>query len=385
MTVASLPVEQFTSFLWTLLAYIPSLLAFFILLSFLILIHEFGHFFAARRSKVVVEEFGFGLPPRMKTLFWQGGTRFSFNWIPFGGFVRLQGENAATEKERKARGSFGGASILSRILILVAGVGMNLLLALVIFTFGFSWGQWIPRYLSLEDMKAAATRGEISLVAGVRIADVREGGTALDAGVMAGSMLLAVNGEPVYGPQEILAVQESATEVTYSVREADGTERTLNVPVEDGKTGVELQFSPEISSPRRSVGMGFLLALREAKNSSVQTVLGMGQLFRSLVQQARVPEGVTGIVGIAVLTYDTVQMGIMPYVRLLADLSLSLAILNILPFPALDGGRLVFVLYEFVRRRPAPRTLELTTNALGFVFLIGLILVITYNDILQLF
>ena len=362
-----------------------SALAFIVLLSFLILIHEWGHFFAARRSKVVVEEFGFGLPPRLKTLFWQGGTRFSLNWIPFGGFVRLKGENAAEEKERTAKGSFGGAPIYSRIIILVAGVFMNLIFALFVFTLGFSWGQWIPRYLSLEDMKAGAARGEISLTPGVLIADVREGGTALTAGVKAGSILLSVDGQAVYGPQEIVDLQKEKQKVTYVLRTAEGKEQTVSVPVADGKTGVELQFSPEITSPTRSLWTGFILALRETKNTTVQTLLGMGQLFRSLAEKAQIPDGVTGIVGIAVLTHDTVQHGVMAYLRLLADLSLSLAILNILPFPALDGGRLVFVVYEFIRRRPAPRTLELTTNAVGFVFLIGLIVVITYNDILHLF
>ncbi len=385
MAVASRPVDQLLYYLFAFLAYIPSLLAFFVLLSFLILIHELGHFFAARRSKVVVEEFGFGLPPRMKTLFWQGGTRFSLNWIPFGGFVRLKGENAASEKERTAHGSFGGAPIYSRVIILVAGVFMNLVFAIVVFTLGFSWGQWIPRYLSLEDMKSAATRGEITLTPGVLVADVRPEGTALGAGVKAGSILLAVDGQAVYGPQEIVDLQKEKSKVTYYLRNADGKEQTLTVPVAEGKTGVELQFSPEIVSPKRSLATGFVLALRETKNTTVQTLLGMGQLFRSLAEKARIPEGVTGIVGIAVITHDTVKLGIMPYLRLLADLSLSLAILNILPFPALDGGRLVFVVYEFVRRRPAPRTFELTTNAVGFVFLIGLIIAITYNDILHLF
>src|SRR3954469_17189321 len=101
-----------------------SAIAFFFLLTFLILVHEFGHFYAARKAGVTVEEFGFGLPPRMKTLFSQGGTRFSLNWIPFGGFVRLKGENVTSESARKAHGSFSRASIFARIIILTAGVFM---------------------------------------------------------------------------------------------------------------------------------------------------------------------------------------------------------------------------------------------------------------------
>ena len=367
------------------MTFLISALAFIVLLSFLVVIHELGHFFAARRSKVTVEEFGFGLPPRAKTLFFQGGTRFSLNWIPFGGFVRLKGENAASEHERRAPGSFGGAPIFSRILILVAGVLMNFIFAIVIFTLGFSVWQWIPRYESLDSMRAAVTRGEISMTPGVYVADVRPDGTASTVGIKPQSIILSIDGVQVFVPNDVVRAQEGKTEVTYELKEADGSKRMLTVPVADGKTGVELQFSPDVSAPTRSVLTGFGLAFREVKVMTVQTVLGIGDLFQSLFIKARVPEGITGIVGIAVLTHDSLQFGLMPYIRLLADLSLSLAILNILPFPALDGGRLVFVLAEMIRRRPAPRKFELTTNAVGFVFLLLLILVITYNDIVRLF
>ncbi len=362
-----------------------SALAFVVLLTFLILIHECGHFFAARAAKVVVEEFGFGLPPRAKTLFTRAGTVFSLNWIPFGGFVRLKGENAVDERERRAKGSFGGAPILSRIIILVAGVFMNFLLAILIFTWGFSYAHWIPRYASEAEMKAGVLRGDILLTPGIVISSVRADGTAVAAGVPAKSTLLAVDGEAVYVPSDVVAHQEGKTEVTYFLRDEAGKERTLSVKVADGKTGVELQFPDNVSAPPRSLWKGFLLALNEVRVSTVQTVYGMGTLFQSLFLTARVPEGITGIVGIAMITHSTVSSSFMQYLRLIADLSLSLAILNILPFPALDGGRLMFVLYELVLRRPAPRKFELTVNAVGFIFLITLILLITTNDIIRLF
>jgi regulator of sigma E protease len=116
-----------------------------------------------------------------------------------------------------------------------------------------------------------------------------------------------------------------------------------------------------------------------------QTVIGLKQLVVTLVTRARVPEGITGIVGIAVLTHGSVESGFMSYLRLVALLSLSLAILNVLPLPALDGGRLLFVLIEAILRRPLNRRFEVMTNALGFVFLISLIVVITFNDIAHLF
>ncbi len=364
---------------------ITSILAFLLLLSFLILIHECGHFFAARKSKVIVEEFGFGLPPRAKKLFTQGGTIFSLNWIPFGGFVRLKGENAATEWERKAPGSFAGACYPSRILILTAGVLMNLAFALLIFTLGFWQWHWIPRYVSIDEMKEAAMRGDISMEAGVDIASVRADGTAAKAGVPSPSTILSIDGTPVYIPSDVIEWQKGKTQVKYELRTAGGTGMTLTVPVQDGKTGIELQFAPTVSAKTHSLPVSFIFALREVRVMTVQTILGIGELFTSLLERARVPEGITGIVGIAVMTHDTVQAGLMPYLRLVADLSLSLAILNILPFPALDGGRLFFVLAELLRKRPAPRRFELATNAIGFIFLLLLIVIITYHDILKLF
>lgn len=368
--------------------FLLSAIAFLVLLTFLVLIHELGHFAAARRAKVFVEEFGFGLPPRAKTLFWQGGTRFSLNWIPFGGFVRLRGENAATEKERKAPGSFSNAPIISRIIILVAGVAMNFLFALLIFVFGFSAGHWVPTYLSLEEMQEAASRGEITLQLGVLIEEVLPEGTAAQAGVPTRSILLTVDSIPITAPEQVMEIQKGKRRVTYEILTGDKFEeqRSIEVPLENGKSGVAIHLYPrELSATPRAFPTAVKLSLREAKVMTTQTVLGMIRLFQSLALGGTVPEGITGIVGIAQLTHVTVQEGFMMYLRLVALLSLSLAVLNILPLPALDGGRLVFVFFEALVRRPANRRFELVTNAVGFIFLILLILLITYHDIINLF
>ncbi len=367
-----------------------SALAFLLLLSFLVLIHECGHYFAARSAGVIVEEFGFGLPPRAKTLFHKGGTRFSLNWIPFGGFVRLQGENASAERERRTPGSFAHASIPARVMILTAGVFMNLVCALIIFTAGFAFWHWIPTYVSLDSMKEAASYGEITLAPGVHIAKVQPDGTAAKAKVPAPSILLSVDGTEVFVPSDVIDAQQGKQKVTYVLRRAkEGTQTTeeisLVVPVREGKTGVEIEFSPDITSPRRSLPRAFVLSLREAKVTTVQTVIGIAQLFRSLAWHGSVPEGITGIVGIARLTHSSVQEGLLSYLRLMAVLSLSLAILNILPFPSLDGGRLLFVVIEAIAHRPAPRRFELITNTVGFLVLILLIVLVTFNDIWNLF
>jgi len=365
-----------------------SILAFILLLTVLILIHEWGHFTAARLSGVKVEEFGFGLPPRAKTLFKKGDTEYTFNWIPFGGFVRLKGENAPTEHERRSKGSFSSVAIWKRVFILSAGVIMNFVLAVVLLTIGFSVGKWIPTYFSLEEMETAAEKGIIELELGVLIQDVVSGGSAAKVGVPAKSRLIAVDKVPVIKPDEVSPLQEGKSYVTYTVRtgEAWESEEDFRVPVTEGKTGIEIvPFPVTLSAPQRAFVPALALAFRETWAVSLQTVKGIGHLFKTLLFTGKVPEGIAGIVGIAQLTHASVQEGFMTYLRLVALLSLSLAVLNILPFPALDGGRLVFVFAEFVSRRPVNRKFELLTNAGGFLVLLLLLLLITFYDVVRLF
>ncbi len=365
---------------------IVSALAFLVLLSFLVFIHECGHFFAARSAKVIVEEFGFGLPPRAKTLFVSGGTRFSLNWIPFGGFVRLKGENAVSERERRAAGSFAHASITARVIILVAGVFMNFLFAILIFTIGFSVWHWIPTYVTAEETKQAIGRGEIILNGGVRLVSLQPEGTAAKAKVPVPGTILKVDDVNITFPTDVVDAQKDKSSVVYTIQpDAEpGKTVTVTVPVVEGRTGVEIQ-SPDITAPTRSLPHAVLLSLREAKVTTVQTIVGIAHLFKSLAWSGSVPEGITGIVGIVQLTHTSVQSGFLSYLRLMAVLSLSLAIFNILPFPSLDGGRLLFVIIEAVAQRPAPRRFELVTNTVGFLILILLMVLVTFNDILRLF
>jgi len=370
---------------------ILSAVAFILLITGLILVHELGHYVVARWSGVEVEEFGFGLPPRALTLFRAWGTNFTLNWIPFGGFVRLKGENAIEPSAAMQKGAFPKASIFRRSLILLAGVAMNFLVAFVIFLGGFSVGHWVPTYLTLEDMQAAADRGELTMRTGVVIDDVLDGGGAKDAGVERGLVLTAVDGQPVATSEDVVRLQQGKSSVEYAMTSpmalADDQEGsvTKTVVVEAGKTGVHLRtILFESSAPLRGPVQATVLALREVKVVTIETVRGIAHLFGSLASQGTVPQGVTGIVGIAQLTYSSVQEGFGVYLRLVALLSLSLAVLNVLPFPALDGGRLIFVLSElFVR--PGTRKVEAVTNAIGFVVLLAVIILVTFYDVLRLF
>lgn len=365
-----------------------STIAFIVLLTLLIIIHELGHFTLARMFKVEVEEFGFGLPPRAMTLFKKSGTIFSLNWVPFGGFVRLKGENEMNAEKRFDAGSFASASITARLLILSGGVLLNFALAFLLLTIGFSVGRWVPNfYSSIEDLQAAAARGEIMLETGVYITEVLPGSPAAKAGIVKDSAIQSIDGASVTKPDDVLALQRGKKTVTYEVMEgSEKTIRQIDVQLVDGKSGVAISpFAAKLSAPIRSLGDAIMLAGKETVFMTEQTVKGIFRLITSLATTGHVPEGITGIVGIAVLTYSSVQEGFMTYLRLVALLSLSLAILNILPLPALDGGRLLFVLVEMVIRRPLNQRFELMTNAIGFFLLISLIVIITLNDVIHLF
>jgi len=213
------------------------------------------------------------------------------------------------------------------------------------------------------------------------------GGSAAKAGVVKDSAIQSVDGKSVAKPEDVIAFQKDKTRVTYVLMEGKEKKlRTVSVDLKDGKSGIAISpFAAKLSAPVRSLGIAVPMAFKESTFMSVQTVKGITNLVRSLALHGHVPEGITGIVGIAVLTYSSVQEGFMTYLRLVALLSLSLAILNVLPLPALDGGRLLFVLVEVLMRRPLNQRFELMVNAIGFFLLISLIIIITFNDVIHLF
>lgn len=366
---------------------LKSAIAFILLLTLLIILHELGHYILARIFKVDVEEFGFGLPPKIATIFHRGMTAFTINLIPFGGFVRLKGESAVGTDERFAPGSFASKGALPRLLILSGGVFMNFLLAFVLLVAGFSYWKWVPSFYSdLESVKAAAARGEVVMEVGVVISEVLPDGTAAKAGVLKDSIIEAIDGVTVNDPDDVIAFQKGKTSVMYRLRQGkDGAPLDVTVPLSEGKSGVAISPLYQLSSPKRSLSTAARLALLETKFMIVQTVKGLGNLTYSLVTTGKVPDGITGIVGIAVMTHASVQTGYLQYLNLVAMLSLSLAILNILPLPALDGGRIMFVFLELILRKPLNQKFELMTNAIGFALLLTLIVVITFNDVIHLF
>jgi regulator of sigma E protease len=534
-----------------------TIVVFIIIFSLLILIHELGHFVMARRAGIQVEEFGFGLPPRI----WgkkKGDTIYSINWIPFGGFVRMLGEDATDESMLRKKKSFIAQPIRSRIKVIVAGVVMNFLLAWFLLTVGFTAG--MQPLLTPEDVLPAVDDGIIELVEGVKVKSVSEGGFAsflgfkvddvivhfndqvldensvlsfsddpvgiykvmrdgkiftyeilqeqidaygedfdlgltfydyapfprvrvfdvdangktYESGIREGDYIISVNGRQVFSVSEFEQLIRGQEYLEYEIYRNGSLEEVIvelenprkvivssvvpSSPAEeagllvgdiivsvngnemfdsldliefvaeqgdknmvyaierggerlfyeiepiDGKIGVYLSelmsYGDEQELSLYNVSLissvtlineqkyPFYVSIYKSFNESIRLSKLTATMFvgfvRDLVTVGEVPSSVTGPVGIAQLTHTFVNEGFIPLLRFVAILSLSLAVINILPFPALDGGRLLFIIIELIVGRRVNQKWESYIHALGYALIILLILAVTYSDISRL-
>jgi len=365
-----------------------SVIIFIIILSILVLIHEFGHFIVAKRNGIGVEEFGFGLPPRI----WGkkvGETIYSVNWLPFGGFVKLVGEDS-TDSSRDAKNSFYVKSIWQRSQVVVAGVFMNFLLAIVIFyVIVFALGFKVSLPL-LVDHKFKF----VNQTAQVLVADVNSSSPAKDAGIEAGDSIVAIGGEQISAISQLQEIVRSSQDKELTL--------TLENPVNNKLREVQVTptFSEEIKAPALGIALGELAVLnyqtltQKLFSGFIHSLNVLDYSFKVFAQLVGysishrditpVSEGVSGPIGIAAITSQAVSLGALSVLQLVGLLSLNLAVLNILPIPALDGGRFFFIIVEAVTRRRVHATFEKWVHTIGFAVLIGLILLVTYNDILKL-
>ncbi len=365
-----------------------SIIVFILVLSILVLIHEFGHFIMAKRNGIGVEEFGFGLPPRAwgKKI---GETIYSINWLPFGGFVKLVGEDS-TDSSRDAKNSFYTKSIWQRSQVVVAGVVMNFLLAVIIFyivVFALGFKVSLPLLIDHKFKFVNETTQ-------VLVADVNKGSPAEKSGINPGDSIVAINSQKVSKISDLQQIVRSSQDKNILI--------TLENPTNNKQRVVEAAptFNDEIKAPALGVGLGELAVLNYTTLPqkvfagfihSFNTLDYSFKVFAQLIGYSiahhdikPVSEGVSGPVGIAAITSQAVSLGLLSVLQLVGLLSLNLAVLNILPIPALDGGRFFFILVEAVTRRRVHATFEKWVHTIGFAFLIGLILLITYNDILKL-
>ncbi len=341
---------------------------FFIVLTPIILVHELGHFWAARRSNIRVEEFGFGLPPRAWTIAERNGTIFSLNWIPLGGFVRPAGED-----DPSVPGGLAGASKRARFFVLIAGAGANMIMAFVIF-----WA------IAMMGTPAVAITG------------VNPDSPALAAGLQEGDVVLEVEGvkadssrviaEPMYakGGQSVsMLVLRDGQEIALTVipRETGAYD-----PASEGPIGVSLGAAVGGERITRNpveaaVNAGQMIGDYVSLFVSVPGMLVRGELSP---QEAR-PLSIVGISQIAGQSVEatTTTRDLFPVLNMMAFISVALGLTNLLPIPALDGGRIMFVIIEAIRGRRIEPEREGMVHVIGMLVLLGLMALMMVQDIVN--
>ena len=366
-----------------------SFIFFFLALSVLVLIHEAGHYLAARFFGIKAEEFGFGFPPRLLGFVkdhgkWkrvglkdQGGypgTIWSINWLPLGGFVRIKGENPGHENETD---SLSAKPIWQRLIVMAAGVIMNWLLAIVLFSVVF----WVGTTAYLENVPAGAVVRDQAIA----ITEILPQAPAGAAGLMAGDHILRLNGQDVRTADETRKlIQDQGTNVMHLTLVRDKATQEIDVTpaylTDIGRTGIGVGLA--------DVGTISLPPLSALRAGTVMTgqltkaiVIGFGDIIRGLVTQRSVPAGVSGPVGIAIMAKDVAAQGVTPFLQFLGLLSVNLAVLNFLPIPALDGGRAFFLIIEAIRKKPFNRAWEAGMHNIAFLLLLMLIALITVRDL----
>jgi len=384
-------------------------LIFIAVLAVLVLSHEFGHFIVARKSGMKVYEFGFGFPPRVLGVQWQknadgkkklkliwgkgkgysndvavdlleigsgtpeDGTVYSFNLIPLGGFVQIKGENG----DEAGSDSFSAQKDWKKAATLFAGVGMNVVLAFVLLSIGFMRG--LPQDVDSLPSGVSVKNSHVEII------EVLVGKPAEQAGLLSGDTILRLDGlqNPSIKDMQDYINSHKDQDIAVTVKRGDVTiEKKIHpfVYTDTGKggLGVSLVQVGMASYPwYKAIYYGFLMTGFYLK----EIVLSFYFLIAGLFAGQPAGEALSGPVGIAVMTGQVARLGFSYLLNFMALLSLNLAVINILPIPALDGGRLLFLLISKIKRKPIAQKYEQMAHSIGFLLLMLLVVVITVKDL----
>lgn len=353
-----------------------TLIVFVFVLSLLVLAHELGHFLMAKRAGIGVEEFGFGYPPRMiaKKI---KGTVYSINWVLFGGFVKLLGEELEEServKEQESKKAFWAKSKKTRTSVIVAGVLANFILAIICFSVVYSFAG-IP-----------TKTGQVKIIGLV------ESAPAAQTGFREGDIVLSVNKRIIDSMNQFIEIvnQEKGHEIAVKI-EREGEELVFyptpreTPPEREGALGVVIS---DMEMKKYSLWQmpfyGTIEGFKEAFAWTGLVIGGLGRMVGNLITKGQIPREIAGPLGILQITSAVARSGILTILQFIGVLSVNLAVINILPFPALDGGRLIFIGYELVTRRKPKSQIEHWVNFVGMAFLLFLIILVTINDIVRL-
>ena len=363
--------------------------AFIAILVVLVLVHELGHFLVAKRAGITVEEFGIGFPPRVGSVMFRG-TRYSLNWIPLGGFVKMLGEDGdvevrrlreqgldEAEVEHAMEGAFNRRPVWVRITVLLAGVVMNFILAAALFAIAFS-------------MPILVGEGPLT------VTEIQEGSPA-DGTLEVGDVIVGVNGETFERSADLTdrVAELGGTPVTLDI-ERDGTPLEVElvprvVTAEDRASGIGpigFAYDPEriveepspVTGPVDAVARG----TGAAWTIAIQIPGGLADAVGGLIGLNPDAPDARGPIGIAQETGRVLEAPLVSQLFFVGLLSVNLAVLNVLPFPPLDGGRIAVVVMEAVRRRRLPAEREALIYLAGFAVLIALVILISIQDIQRL-
>lgn len=351
-----------------------SILIFILILATLVIAHEFGHFIAAKKQGVRVDEFGFGLPPRLFGIK-IGETLYSLNLIPLGGFVKLYGEEYhEIKKKTQSERAFINKKPWQKALIVMAGVIFNFILGWLLISFLFTQGVPVPTDRVIVEK---VTKASPAQMAGFKERDV--------------ITEIMIDGK-------VHKIKMSADLIDLS-RKFGGKEMTMTV--KRGEETIKLTVTPRKNPPKNEGPLGVVVTsfvekkfpwyqapfygLIESFNITINIAKELSKILSQLLTFHKPDAQISGPIGIAQFTATAIKFGKNAVLELMALLSFNLAIMNILPFPALDGGRLVFVIYEWITGKQSNKNIEKYVNFIGFIILLSLGVLISVNDIIRLY
>ena len=371
---------------------IISILILILSLGILIFVHELGHFISAKATGIKVEEFGFGYPPRIFGIKIKD-TLYSLNLLPFGGFVKIYGETKSDKsiKIKDKEKTFWAKPAWQRAIVLTMGVVMNIILAGILLSLVFKIGA--PTIVTKElEERSLAQNWAIKNIE-IKILEISPNSPAEQAGLMVGDAILSAKYK-----DEIQEIKKEENLQKFITRHAG---ESIVLTVKRNGEILEKQVVPRISPPQNQGPIGIFLAkvgtvsypwytaiwqgFKRAGQLLVEFVVLFFQLIKNLILKGASMGRITGPVGIAVLTFQMTKLGLAYVLQFIAIISLNLAILNILPFPALDGGRLLFLAIEKIKGSPISPKTENLVNSIGFAVLIFLMILVTIKDIAHFF
>lgn len=358
---------------------ILTIIVFILVLGLLIFVHELGHFITAKRAGIRIDEFAFGFPPRIygKKI---GETTYSINLFPIGGYVKIYGEEGQGKNDKR---SFASKPVLKRGWIIISGVLMNFLLAALLLSLGFWLG--LPTEINDDQQDISNPR--------VQIIQTAADSPAEQAGIMMGDVILQIQSEDeklattkVQQVQDFISQHKGQKLILTIQRGKEIFEKEIlareNPPNQQGPIGVALARTAIVSYP---FYIAFYKGLISTINLTAAIILAFLGLIWNLFTAGKIPVEAAGPVGIFVLTGQAAKLGFIYILQFAALININIAIINILPFPALDGGRLIFLAIEKIKGKPVDQKIENWIHTAGFALLILFMIAITWRDIVKHF